>query len=220
MSKTQEKTDNNILNESLSALMDGEATELELRRILKAKDEDYATLRSRWARYHASSSSIKGDELPEFNYDAFSASVSEAIDQEELHQVATETKPAGLWNGLGRFAIAASVAGAVMFGVQYLPEQPSPQIADVELPAPSSATPSHFSNGLPSDTTVRTVSSEPSKPVEQQKPEIIINEETQAQLQQAEEQLNRLILEHAQNSTQNTQQGVLPYVRVPEASED
>jgi sigma-E factor negative regulatory protein RseA len=78
--------------------------------------------------------------------------------------------------------------------------------------------PSCFGHGLPTDTTVRTVSNEATviKPEQQT---IIINEATQEQLKLAEEEINRLMLEHAQNASQNTQQGVLPYARVPESPE-
>ncbi|HCL40527.1 MAG TPA: RNA polymerase subunit sigma, partial [Pseudomonas sp.] len=41
---------NEVLQESLSALMDNEADELEVRRVLQAADQDPA-LRSTWARY-------------------------------------------------------------------------------------------------------------------------------------------------------------------------
>jgi len=94
----------------------------------------------------------------------------------------------------------------------------SAQIANVE-PAPVSQAkvPSSFGHGLPTDTAISTVSNESS--VSKPKTDTIITESTQQQLKEAEDQVNRLMLEHAQNASQNTQQGVLPYARVPESSE-
>ena len=46
------------LEQSLSALMDGEATEMETHRILKAVAEDQQ-LREKWKRYHMASAAIK-----------------------------------------------------------------------------------------------------------------------------------------------------------------
>ena len=84
------------------------------------------------------------------------------------------------------------------------------QIADVPpvqapLNAPSN---SSFAPGLPANTEVSTVSTESAS--SNDRAVITINEDTRQQLKEAEGQVNRLMLEHAQNSAQNTQQGVLP----------
>ena len=47
------------LEESLSALVDGEISELELHRVLKASDEDYDQLRDQWTRAHIARAAIK-----------------------------------------------------------------------------------------------------------------------------------------------------------------
>ena len=49
---------NNQLLESLSALMDGEASDLEMRRLLKSEG---AELNARWQRYHIASAALKGE---------------------------------------------------------------------------------------------------------------------------------------------------------------
>ncbi|MFT5117662.1 MAG: sigma-E factor negative regulatory protein RseA [Kiritimatiellia bacterium] len=207
------------LEESLSALVDGEITELELRRLLKASDEDFKGLRARWLRFNTASAGIKKD-LPTGDFCDLSESISAAIDEEKTYSMSSKsTRKSSIWSGVGRFAIAASVAGAVVLGVQFAPSGVNNEVADAESTlAPFVNVPSSFGHGLPTDTTVRTVSNEATviKPEQQT---IIINEATQEQLKLAEEEINRLMLEHAQNASQNTQQGVLPYARVPESPE-
>ncbi len=207
----QESSSQQQLNESLSALMDGEASEMEVRRILKSDNQE---IDERWARYHLARDAMRGEvELP-VHMD-FSASISAAIADEPAHSLKASnarSKKSLFWPNLGRFAVAASVAGAVVVGVQFAPNTPSGNIANVNQPV---SAPSNLPNTpvLTPSTSVRTVGNE-----ERKKP-IVINEATQEQLQQMESEVNRLMLEHAQNATQNTQQGVLPYVRVPEAEQ-
>lgn len=220
------------LEESLSALVDGEATELEMRRLLKADDEQYNQMRRSWLNYQTASASMKQD-VPAVDYVNLADSIMDAIEQEPAPATqqsaadASASKSANdskfsLWSGVGRFAIAASVAGAVVMGVQFLPGgQPGNQVVDVApavAPAASTSSAASFGQGLQNDAAVSTVSSESAvNPIAEEKPTIIINENTKQQLKDAEEQVQRLMLEHAQNAAQNTQQGVLPYKRVPES---
>jgi sigma-E factor negative regulatory protein RseA len=208
--------------ESLSALIDGEITEFELRRLLKADNEQYEGLRKKWGAYQLASSSLKGA-LPDVAFHDISNSIRAAIDEEPALSTSVKSvsrnRLQSIWSGVGRFAIAASVAGAVVLGVQFTVDDPSSQIASVDaVPVAPAKVPSSFGHGLPVDTTIRTVSNE-SKVVKPTQ-EIILNAETQQQLQEAEAEVNRLMLEHAQNASQNTQQGVLPYARVPESSKN
>ncbi len=208
------------LEESLSALVDGEATELEVRRLLKASDEQYEDLRDSWLRYQTASSATKSD-FPSADFRDLSSSISAAIAEEPAHAIKGSSRKTSIWSGVGRFAVAASVAGAVVLGVQFAPSDlDSTQVATADpVPASQAKVPSSFGHGLPTDTVVSTVSNESS--VSKPKAEtIIITESTQQQLKEAEDQVNRLMLEHAQNASQNTQQGVLPYARVPESSEN
>jgi sigma-E factor negative regulatory protein RseA len=213
------------LQESLSALIDGEASELEVRRLLKADDESFKVLRENWSRYQLVSNSMKKSSHEEqaVDYRDLSLSISSAIADEPVHSVTEHNKSkASIWSGVGRFAVAASVAGAVVLGVQFAPTGLDNQIVDNEaVTLPSSGVPSSFSQGLPSNTAVSTVSNETGgQNRNDERTPIIINESTKEQLRQSEEQVNRLMLEHAQNASQNTQQGVLPYARVPESSGD
>lgn len=98
------------LQESLSALLDNETDELELRRVLAASDE--GELRSTWARYQVARA-VMHKELLEPRLD-LAAAVSAALADE-----AAPVKSMGRsWRGLGRLAVAASVTVAVLAGVR------------------------------------------------------------------------------------------------------
>lgn len=104
------------LHESLSAVMDNEADELELRRVLAA-DSD-ADMRAKWARYQLARAAMHR-ELIEPRLD-IASSVSAALADEPLIQVgqAPSPKKPFAWRSLGRVAVAASVTVAVLAGVR------------------------------------------------------------------------------------------------------
>ncbi len=103
----------NGIDETLSALMDNEAAELELRQALKEVSED-PERRARWQRYQLASAAMKRDLPPRMT--DMSASIADAIDREP-----TPRAPADRWlKPLGRVAVAASVAAVAVFGVQNL----------------------------------------------------------------------------------------------------
>lgn len=111
------------LHESLSALLDDKTTELELRRILADKCD--AQLRATWSRYQVARAAMH-KELIEPRLD-LAAAVSAALSDEPVHAVKSE-RP--VWQGLGRFAVAASVTVAVLAGVRLYNQN---QIAGVQL---------------------------------------------------------------------------------------
>ncbi|WP_339462954.1 sigma-E factor negative regulatory protein [Pseudomonas sp. EA_105y_Pfl2_R69] len=100
------------LQESLSAVMDNEADELEVRRVLAASDD--AALRATWSRYQIARA-VMHKELLEPRLD-IAAAVSAALADEALPT--TAAKPAGPWRSIGRLAVAASVTLAVLAGVR------------------------------------------------------------------------------------------------------
>lgn len=101
-----------VLDESVSAVMDGEAGELELRRVLAAVGEDPA-VRERWARYQMARAVMhKQTVMPGLD---LASAVSAAIAAEEV----PAPQPARSWRQMGRFAVAASVALAVLAGVRF-----------------------------------------------------------------------------------------------------
>ncbi len=126
------------LHESLSAVMDNEADELELRRVLAAEGD--SEMRSTWSRYQIARAAMH-KELIEPRLDIASA-VSAAIADEPTPSVAVAKPQRSAWGNLGRLAVAASVTVAVLAGVRLYnqSEVAGPQIA--QQPAqPSIAVP-------------------------------------------------------------------------------
>lgn len=118
-----------VLDESVSAVMDGEADELELRRVLAAAGED-AAVRERWARYQLARAVMhKQTVVPGLD---LASAVSAAITAEETPSAAPPTRSG--WAQFGRMAVAASVTLAVLVGVRFYNGQDdaaalSPQLA-------------------------------------------------------------------------------------------
>ena len=98
------------LQESLSAVMDNEADELELRRVLNAIDDSEA--RATWSRYQIARAAMH-KELLNPHLDLASA-VSAALADEAV-PAKSAPRP---WRSLGRLAVAASVTVAVLAGVR------------------------------------------------------------------------------------------------------
>lgn len=115
------------LQESLSAVMDNEADELELRRVLNAFDD--VETRETWARYQIARAVMHKDLLlPRLD---IAAAVSAALADEAVPAKASR----GPWRSLGRLAVAASVTIAVLAGVRLYNQD---EIAGVELAQQSS----------------------------------------------------------------------------------
>lgn len=127
------------LSETLSAVMDGEASDLELRRLLKACESD-ESIKQAWARMQLARSVIHREALtPSAEVASFSLSqrIAEAVAQEEAHeavqptvdenhhmgQVVTLSPWRRALSGLGRVSIAASVAAGVLYVAGNLPSQ-------------------------------------------------------------------------------------------------
>lgn len=117
------------LQETLSAVMDNEADELELRRVLAACGED-AELRSTWSRYQLARSVMHREPtLPKLD---IAAAVSAALADEAAPPKAEK----GPWRMVGRLAVAASVTLAVLAGVRlYNQNDALPQMAHADRPA-------------------------------------------------------------------------------------
>ncbi len=98
------------LQESLSAVMDNEADQLELRRVLNAVDD--AETRATWSRYQVARAAMH-KELLLPNLDIASA-VSAALADEGVPAKAKQ----GPWRTVSRVAVAASVTLAVLAGVR------------------------------------------------------------------------------------------------------
>ena len=104
-----------VRDESLSALMDGEAQELELRRLLQQLPVD-SELRVKWSRYQLVSSIL--NKQPHSGVSSFE--LADAVQQAIRQDVYVEKNIAGdLYKNTIRFAVAASVTLAVVTGVQW-----------------------------------------------------------------------------------------------------
>lgn len=115
------------LNESLSALMDGETDDLEVRRLLNGVEQE-PELSATWRRYHLARTALKGEQM-DANVD-LSGSIAAALEdeptyaQEKVSASASRHVLAGLrensrqmWRSVASMAVAASVTAVVIFGV-------------------------------------------------------------------------------------------------------
>jgi sigma-E factor negative regulatory protein RseA len=113
-----------VLDASVSAVMDGEADELELRRVLAAVGEDPA-LRERWARYQLARDVMHRQAvMPKLD---LAAGVAAAIAAEDAQ--APVAKPMRSWRQVARLAVAASVTLAVLVGVRFYNGQGEAEMA-------------------------------------------------------------------------------------------
>ncbi len=106
------------LEQTLSALMDGEASELELHRVLRHLDDP--EVRQAWQRMHLVRSAMHQEPVVAVDV---SAAVREALDGVEMEgaapvQEAVPARASG-WKNWQRMAVAASVMLAVLGGVRF-----------------------------------------------------------------------------------------------------
>lgn len=230
-----EQTQPPVLAESLSALMDNEASELELQRLLKALDAD-PELKTTWSRYQIASAGLKGKASVMASSD-FAARVSAAIDTEETYSPVVAAMPVAAtggnvvatpmrwWQQIGRVAIAASVAGALVVGVQQY-QAVAPQSSDIAANTPAAipavASESKVAN-LPSGInapalsarTVAVQSGYESRPQENRRVMFVPRQEAAPVYNEdISTYVNQLIQEHTDNASANAGQGMLPYTRV------
>ena len=122
--QTEQSTSPERLGESLSALMDGEADDLVLRRLIQETATD-AALAEKWGRYHLARDLIHSRGRPLSL--GFSRRVAAAIDAETVPQPLSVTGNK-LFQPLVKFAVAATVAVVSVITLQ-------PGLNEPELPA-------------------------------------------------------------------------------------
>lgn len=187
--------------ETLSALMDGEAGELELRQLLRDLESNPEQL-GRWYRLHATRAAMHGESV--LAGAGFAASVRSAIDTEPAQSTPATGWRSNLTRAVGSFAIAASVASVVVVGGQQLAQTSADDAAAIARVAPipvgvvntAGAVPVHASFGTRAIPTL-----EPA--------------DRTAYRELARQRLRRYSQEHAEHSSLNTPQGMLPFARVP-----
>ena len=173
------------LQETLSAVMDNEADELELRRVLAACGED-AELRSTWSRYQLARSVMHREPtLPKLD---IAAAVSAALADEAAPPKAEK----GPWRMVGRLAVAASVTLAVLAGVRlYNQNDALPQMAQ-QGTTPQIALPGYSE--------------------EQGAPQVITNSSS-SDTRWHEQRLPIYLRQHVQQSAVSGTESALPYAR-------
>ena len=134
------------LNESLSAAIDGEAEELELRRVLNAVDED-PDLRAKWQRLHLIGGVLRretppvvGSPLPTWPADIEAGAADDTAQEHPAPSPAPEPETrrfSGRWLApVGGAALAAAAALVVVF--YFGPDEPTgaePVVADGSQPS-------------------------------------------------------------------------------------
>jgi sigma-E factor negative regulatory protein RseA len=241
-----EQTQSPMLAESLSALMDNQASELEIQRLLKALESD-PEIKSTWSRFQITSAGLKG-ELPVLASSDFASRVSAAIDAEETYSTPAETTsvaavastpentspaeggnvvamPTRWWQQAGRAAVAASVAGALVVGVQQYQTDASQSVqmaATTPAVAPSPGV-EHKAANLPSGInapalsarTVAVQSGYEARPQENRRVMYVPRQEAAPVYNEdISTYVNQLIQEHTDNASHNSGQGMLPYTRI------
>jgi len=227
-----EKDSENVnlqLEESLSALVDGEANELEVRRILKQFDDlseaDAEQLLAKWQRYHQAGDLLRtsmsvntpltasfpveslgiDDELLAVDPQQadFLLAVRKGIDapnaEHSESSVATTSSKSG--HGWQNFAVAATVALAVLLGVN---QYQTPSSVD-------SLAQTTFDQEAVVENTLRIADRANNQAVNALSDEQLA---TQLDAAQAQKRLNEYLLQHANHASQQSGQGMMPFARM------
>lgn len=193
------------LRESLSALMDDEANELELERVLSQIDGD-EEMRETWRRYHIARDTISGDTTGNYAMD-----ISRQV-QAALGESAAQTTGFGqrLLRPLTSFAVAASVAATVILGGQQLAQLDGSRSAERGLVA-NTASPVGLVNSLGATTVQASFGTQPLPALQPAT--------RTAYRELARQRMGRYMQEHAEHAALNTPQGLIPFARVPTIKE-
>ena len=218
------------LAESISALVDNQASELEMQRVLKASEQD-PSVKATWARYQMMGSILRGEQasqsvmaLPDF---AARLSAAIAAEEQSLPIVMAGKKiNQNWWHQLGRVALVASVAGGMIISVQQYNTVPrGPEMASNNAVMPTQVSPVSLPSGINSPViNTRSVALQTGYETRPQENRRVMFQSLQAAKQNAtataisEEEVtryvNQMIQAHSDNAAANSGQGVLPYARV------
>lgn len=218
------------LAESISALADGQASELELARLLKAAETD-PEVTALWHRYHVARTAMHKD-LSAFASAGFAERVSAAVAAEDSPR--RSSRPAQWLANAGRLAVAASVAGAVILGAQLYqsgdldPGSASPGLAaGTQTGTAADATDTVAADhSLPAGFNAPPLAARPvsTQPLYDTAPRRVVFEPREAGVKVSEEQirhyLNQLVESHTEHAAVNSSQGILPFARLPLVEED
>lgn len=192
------------MRESLSALMDDEANELEVERVLAriASDSD---LRQVWVRYNAVHSLAAGQPAVNLEMD-ISSQVREAVAGDSRASSGFRQR---LMRPLASMAVAASVAATVVLGGQQLAQLEADSY-DAQAIA-SSVSPVGMVNSLGASSVQASYGT-------LGLPELQPATRTAYQ-KLARQRLHKYMQEHAEHAALNTPNGLVPFARVPRIQE-
>ena len=105
------------MRESISAIVDNEAQQIELQRVLKAT-EDEPAVRDQWQRYQLVSGLLKRQTQPLSVDTELADKVRSAVAEETAQVGAKLASTWNFWKPVGGFAIAASATMMMVLGVQ------------------------------------------------------------------------------------------------------
>lgn len=199
---------NEQLRESLSSLMDGEASEQDIERVLDNLQDP--AVRSAWQNFNMARWSLSGGIGP--GSEELTGRIMSAVDAEPAYSLQPqgdaplEIKPVGAWHRFSRplasFAVAASVFAVVLVGSQFVGDgagQADPVTAD-------RTSPTGMVNTL-GGAAVR--AGYATQPVQRVAPAPISDYNAIAR-----ERLQRYMLQHTEEAALNAPQGMMPYARV------
>lgn len=196
------------IRESVSALMDGEAEELELRRVLAGENADAVNVS--WQRYHQVRDTLRGhQEVAAFRHMDISQQVRAAIAAEP---VVGETRRVSWLRPLAGFAVAASVAAGLVVSVQSTQQTLPGAVPEVE----NTVVASNRAYPVAGNSMQAAVGSAPRAVVNysgQQLPVAALATQSAAN-QEAQQHLEKYLLRHTENAALNTGQGVMTFARV------
>jgi sigma-E factor negative regulatory protein RseA len=197
---------NEQMRESLSALMDNEANEIEVERLLSQIGSD-SELRQTWVRYQAARSVVGGELTAHFDLD-ISARVRAAVqDSDNGQRESTAGLRQRLVRPLASFAVAASVTATVVLGGQQLAQIGSSDPYGGQQVAGAVSSPV----GIVHTTGARSI---PASFGTQPMP--VLQPATRTAYEKlARQRMGRYMQEHAQHAALNSPQGLVPYARVP-----
>lgn len=195
------------LRESLSAVMDGEANELELERVLSRIGQD-DELRQTWVRYSAVKSVSAGTHIANLSLDISQSVRAAILDDGHGDEMTRSTGVAQRFlKPLASFAVAASVAATVVIGGQQLYQIGE----DPYQNTIAGASPVGLINSVGA-TAVRASYGTQSVPVLQ--PTV-----RTAYRELARQRMERYMQEHAEHAALNSPQGLIPFSRIQQIQE-
>lgn len=259
---------NEQLVETLSAIVDGQADDLEVRRLLKAldnaSDEEAQLILAQWERFQTIGSTLRGEQANFTASSSFAAAVSAAIDAEpsvvdtDSHSamdlnIDSESTPAAnsaasssinsatvaqasgsekthsnsrpFWR---QFAVAATVAFAVIIGVQEYgsfaggaADSGVSAIAAVEnnqTPAVDIAAAQIASVQTTNNGGQLLLAAADANPATSQN--AVLTEADRLEAAAAQQRLNEYILQHTSHAAQQSGQGIIPFARLANFEEE